>query len=124
MSCVKFVFTVCSTPTFLTCKVWRRNGDKHFPAKSFGVTPGVFFVISVAVPSILELSGHANLPVLPVLKCHLPLAECTWVPHLPSISLLLNSCISATRVLNSRQLFGNYCLQYWAAKCRTTLLLK
>lgn len=82
-----------------------------------------FFVISVAVPSILELSGHANLPVLLVLKCHLPLAECTWVPHLPSISLLLNGCIFTTHVLNSRQLLGNYCLQYWDAKCKMTLLL-
>ena len=88
MSCVKFVFAIWSTQTFLTCKIWRRNGDKHFPAKSFGVT-FEFFVISVAVPSTLELSGRANLPVLPLLKCHLPLVDGTWVPHLPSVSLLL-----------------------------------
>lgn len=104
--------------SFLTCKIWRRNGDKHFPAKSFGVTLGVFFCNFCGSTWCLKTSGHVNLPVLPVLKCHLHCAERTWVPHLFQCSA--NSYVPATSVLNSRQ-FSNCCLQNWATKCKMTI---
>lgn len=82
--------------------MWRRNGDKHSPAKSFGVSLGGFlqFLWQHLVSKNkwpCKLTCFASSEVSP--------AQCRTYLCPASLSVLCNSCISATCVLKSRQFF-------------------
>lgn len=101
--------------------MWRWNGDKHFPAKSFGISLGDFlqFLWQHLVSQNewpCKFTCFASSEVSP--------APCRTYLCPTSLSVLCNSCTSATCVLKSRQFFGDCCLQNWTTKCRMTLFLK